>query len=115
MSEYFYTCEVQLNQFALHALTTAQIAATNNKRRFSAVVVLYWMYVAGKQQFSVQVFGKVIHILPGAATEGSLDHVDYYLFCMRALAGNKAMQTLFTADGVVNIPTVLFPSVRQRW
>lgn len=56
----------------------------------------------------LQVFGRVVHILPGADAEGSLDHVDYYLFCMRALAGKKPMQTLFTADGTASVPTVRF-------
>ena len=58
----------------------------------------------------MQVFGKVIRILPGGDSEGSLDHIDYYLFCMRSLAGKKPMQTLFTADGNASIPTVRPPS-----
>jgi hypothetical protein len=45
-----------------------------------------------------QVFGNVTHILPGGATEGTLDHMDFYLRAMRALAGRKPVQTLFTVD-----------------
>jgi hypothetical protein len=54
----------------------------------------------------VQVFGHVTHVLPGSEALGTLDHMDFYLSCLRALAGNKPVQTLFTVDDKVDIAVV---------
>lgn len=51
----------------------------------------------------LQVFGSCTGILPSSASEGSLAHLDFYLFCMKGLAGKKPLQTLFTDDDKVEI------------
>jgi hypothetical protein len=56
----------------------------------------------------LQVFGNITKILPGGHMEGTLEHVDYYLFAMLALAGRKPLQTLFTVDDKTVISMVCF-------
>jgi hypothetical protein len=56
----------------------------------------------------VQVFGFITKILPGGQMEGSLEHVDFYLYALNALAGRKPLQTLFTVDDKTAISMVRF-------
>jgi hypothetical protein len=48
----------------------------------------------------------VTHILPGSDKQGTLDHMDFYLSCLRLLAGKKPVQTLFTVDDQVELAVV---------
>lgn len=57
-------------------------------------------------------FGNITKILPGGQEEGSLDHVDFYLFALNALAGRKPLQTLFTVEDKTVISMVCFYPVR---
>jgi hypothetical protein len=45
-----------------------------------------------------QVFGNLVKVLPGGAAQAALEHVDFYVAALRALAGRKPVQTLFSAD-----------------
>lgn len=67
-------------------------------------------YAAGSTRpaHGVQVFGYATRVLDGSDKRGTLDHMDYYLACMRALARPKPVQTLFADDNVA-IPTVRMP------
>ena len=53
-----------------------------------------------------QVFGELTGILPGAQARGTLEHLDFYVFALRALAGRKPVQTLFSGDDLDELPTV---------
>ena len=64
--------------------------------------------IPATQPAAVQVFGNVTHILPGGEHEGTLDHMDFYLFAMRALAGRKPVQTMFTVDDKIQLSMVSF-------
>lgn len=54
-------------------------------------------------------FGQLTGVLPGGEARGSLDHVDFYVFALRALAGRRPIQTLFSADDEDELPTVRAP------
>ena len=57
------------------------------------------------ESHKVEMFGAALGILPGVE-QASLEHLDHYLACVKALAGGKPVQTLFTEDDDVWVPAV---------
>ena len=77
------------------------------ERNLTDLVLTVRHYVATSHK--AQVFGTLARLLPGVEHESSTEHADFYVFMLRALAGRKPIQTLFSADDTDKLGAVRVP------